>query len=35
MATRGYVLPCVAEFYVVCPDNKEFYSHFRRNFEFV
>lgn len=35
LATKGYVLPRVAEFYMVCPDSKEFYYHFKRHFEFI
>lgn len=35
MATKGFVLPKVAEFYMVCPDSKDFYEHFKRNFEII
>lgn len=34
MATKGYVLPRVTEFFMVCPENKEFYAHFLKNFDF-
>lgn len=35
MATKGYILPKVAEVFMVCPESKVFYEHFRNNFDFI